>query len=84
MWFASALITFLLSRFVSGESFIDPPPNDADHANVYAHWIIGQTITTSWSGEWSNVTLVLWQDGISNFQYLPDSGISRPLVRYDF
>jgi len=46
---------------------------DFNASHIAAVYTLGSYVSLNWTTPWTNVSLVLWQNGIQNFQYLPNS-----------
>jgi hypothetical protein len=84
--FWAFFVLIFLSKTVYAQSddansFIEPgppgTPGDFTQNNVY---VVGSQISVRWTSNYSELSLVIYQNDNSNFQYLPNMSMTKRLV----
>lgn len=55
--------------------FLFPSPMDFDHEHVGGSFEVGSLLSMSWTTDWQEATLVIFQDGPDPFQYIPNGSM---------
>lgn len=77
--FATLVARLLPLTAAQDNTWIFPSNNDGDLAHVEGTYAEGSLITLSWETSYQTADLVLWQNGNSTLQYLPNSGMLPPV-----
>ncbi|KAF7914438.1 uncharacterized protein EAF01_000844 [Botrytis porri] len=71
-----SLLVFFACSFTSDAATVNDfifPNNQTNPRKYEGSFEIGTELTVQWQSIWKNTTLVLWQSGTPQFQYLPNS-----------
>lgn len=73
-----SFFVFLACSFTSDAVTVNNfifPNNQTNPPKYEGSFEIGTELTVQWQSIWKNNTLVLWQSGTPQFQYLPNSSM---------